>query len=601
MSDGLEIKARIEALREKMTEAGADWYLMTTADPHGSEYINPYYREREFFSGFTGSNGDLLVGKKEALLWTDGRYFVQAAKELEGSGIRLMKMGQAGVPKLTEYIADKISMGECFMADGRLISADLGKRLAPLFKEKRVIFISDKNLTEEIWENRPSDSAGKIRVLPESLTGSNPSRRIGHVVVKMREHGAASHVITKLDDQMWLLNLRGEDIACNPVAYSYTIINGRDVSVYLKKASAMTSVCDSLRHSGITVKDYDDFYDDLEKMNLEAPVLLDSNNINYRAYQILWKKGRIIDKINPTEEMKAVKNATEIAHIKDVYLYDSAILTRFLFFMKKNAVRQKITEFEAAELLDGMRAQLDGFRGLSFPTISAWKGNAAMMHYEATLYDNAVIDGDGLYLVDSGGQYDGGTTDVTRTLVLGKVSDEIRLHFTRTVMAMLRLQNTIFLKGCTGLNLDIIARQPMWEMGMDYKCGTGHGIGYMLNVHEGPHNIRWAHRGERPETPIVPGMIVSDEPGVYVEGSHGIRIENIELCREITENDDGTFLGFEPLTLVPIDLDGIIPEEMQPRDNELLNNYHALVRKKLMPFMQGEDIAMLNEATKAIG
>ncbi|MEE5991037.1 MAG: M24 family metallopeptidase, partial [Lachnospiraceae bacterium] len=450
-------------------------------------------------------------------------------------------------------------------------------------------------------ENRPSDSAGKIRVLPESLTGSNPSRRIGHVVVKMREHGAASHVITKLDDQMWLLNLRGEDIACNPVAYSYTIINGRDVSVYLKKASAMTSVCDSLRHSGITVKDYDDFYDDLEKMNLEAPVLLDSNNINYRAYQILWKKGRIIDKINPTEEMKAVKNATEIAHIKDVYLYDSAILTRFLFFMKKNAVRQKITEFEAAELLDGMRAQLDGFRGLSFPTISAWKGNAAMMHYEATLYDNAVIDGDGLYLVDSGGQYDGGTTDVTRTLVLGKVSDEIRLHFTRTVMAMLRLQNTIFLKGCTGLNLDIIARQPMWEMGMDYKCGTGHGIGYMLNVHEGPHNIRWAHRGERPETPIVPGMIVSDEPGVYVEGSHGIRIENIELCREITENDDGTFLGFEPLTLVPIDLDGIIPEEMQPRDIELLNNYHALVRKKLMPFMQGEDIAMLNEATKAIG
>lgn len=596
-----EIKNRLEALRNVMKARQADHYLMITSDPHGSEYINACYKEREYFSGFTGSNGDLLVSMDEALLWTDGRYFVQAEEALEGSGIKLMRIGQSGVPTLVDYIKEHARAGEHFMMDGRLCDSDLGIRIMDVLKTKRVLLISDSDLTLDVWTDRPADSAEKIRIIPDELSGKNASAKIKALISKIKEYGASSHIISGLDDQMWLFNIRGNDIKCNPVAYAYTVINGREVSVYLKNASVSAELSDHFRHLEVDVKDYDSFYDDLERMNLQAPVLIDPKSINYRIYQILRMKGKLIERTNPTALMKAVKNQTEIKLLKDVYIKDSVVLTRFLHFMKENAAAKGIDEYTAGFMLDRMRSEIKGFNDLSFPTISAFGSNAAKMHYEAEKGNCAKITEGSFYLVDSGGQYDGGTTDVTRTILIGDVGRKLKRHYTRVVTAMLRLQNTIFMQGCTGENLDIIAREPIWEMGMDYKCGTGHGIGYMLNVHEGPAAIRWRIKEKSDPVPILPGMLLSDEPGVYVAGSHGIRIENIILCEEIETNDDGTFLHFVPLTYVPIDPDGILVDEMEPSDLRRLNDYQAAVCDMLIPFMEGDDVTWLKRVTRELG
>ena len=591
---------RLKALRKRMDEVQADYYLCVTGDPHGSEYIADHYKTREYLSGFTGSNGTLLVGKKDAYLWTDGRYFVQAEKELEGSGIKLMRDGDEGVPKPAAFIKEKLKAGDHLHTDGRVLSSGFGMEIADAIKKKRVMFITDTDLAGDIWKKRPEDSARPIRILPDKLTGRNTEDKIQKLSVKIKDAGAASHVITSLEEQMWLFNLRGDDIKCTPVAYSYTVINGKDVYLYLKKEAISKKLLTYLEQMEICVKPYEIFYEDLERMQLKAPILIDPSSLNFRIYQILRMKGKLTEAVGPVTRLKSVKNSIEIKHLKDIYIKDSLVLARFLRFIKENAAKKKINEYEAALMLDRMRAGIKGFNGLSFPTISAFGANAAMMHYEAPKEDSAVIKEGSLYLVDSGGQYDGGTTDATRTLFIGDVNRKQKRHFTRVVIAMLRLQNAIFLKGCTGENLDVIAREPIWQMGMDYKCGTGHGVGYMLGVHEGPAAIRWRMNAKKAAEPILPGMTLSNEPGVYVAGSHGIRIENIELCEEIETNEDGTFLHFVPLTYVPIDLDGILKDEMQPADIEMLNNYHAAVCDKLMPFMEGDDVMWLKEATKAI-
>ncbi|MCR4937960.1 MAG: aminopeptidase P family protein [Lachnospiraceae bacterium] len=591
---------RLEALRKRMDEVQADYFLCVTGDPHGSEYIADHYKTREYLSGFTGSNGTLLIGKKDAYLWTDGRYFVQAEKELEGSGITLMRDGDEGVPKPAAFIKEKLKAGDHLHTDGRVLSSGFGMEIADAIKKKRVMFITDTDLAGDIWKKRPEDSARPIRILPDKLTGRNTEDKIQKLSVKIKDAGAASHVITSLEEQMWLFNLRGDDIKCTPVAYSYTVINGKDVYLYLKKEAISKKLLTYLEQMEICVKPYEIFYEDLERMQLKAPILIDPSSLNFRIYQILRMKGKLTEAVGPVTRLKSVKNSIEIKHLKDIYIKDSLVLARFLRFIKENAAKKKINEYEAALMLDRMRAGIKGFNGLSFPTISAFGANAAMMHYEAPKEDSAVIKEGSLYLVDSGGQYDGGTTDVTRTLFIGDVNRKQKRHFTRVVIAMLRLQNAIFLKGCTGENLDVIAREPIWQMGMDYKCGTGHGVGYMLGVHEGPAAIRWRMNAKKAAEPILPGMTLSNEPGVYVAGSHGIRIENIELCEEIETNEDGTFLHFVPLTYVPIDLDGILKDEMQPADIEMLNNYHAAVCDKLMPFMEGDDVMWLKEATRAI-
>ncbi len=600
---GSEIISRLSGLRTYMKENGISACLFKTQDPHASEYISDHYKEREYFSGFTGSNGDLLVGLDRAWLWTDGRYFVQAKKELDGSGILLMRTGQAGVPELLDAITDTVNTGDTVAVNGKLIGATFGKDLYNRLAKRGVTLRTDFEIPSFLWNDRKEDPSGAIRILPEELCGESVVSKIGKIRTHMRKEGADAYILSKLDDQMWLFNIRGCDIAFNPVAYAYTYISDDSVYLFLKNTSVTKEIVTYLNSSGVTVLAYDEFYDFLHKTASKVAgdkaFLIDPANTNYEILTILSGQKLIFER-NITEDEKARKNPTEIRYMKEVYKKDSAVLARFLHDVKVTHGKTPMTEVTLQEDLDHRRSEIPGFFDLSFTTISAFGPNAAMMHYEATKEDHSEIGSDGLYLVDSGGQYDGGTTDVTRTLILGNVSEEIKRQFTRVVIGMLHLQNAVFLKGCTGRNLDILAREPLWKTYMDYKCGTGHGIGYMLNVHEGPHNIRWKYTRGASEAVLLPGMIVSDEPGVYVAGSHGIRIENILLCKEGPVNDDGTFLYFEPLTWVPIDLDGIVLDEMTSADREMLNSYHQKVFETISPYLSKEDEEWLRQATRAI-
>lgn len=606
------IRERIHALRQKMKAAGVHYYLVATADPHGSEYINDHYKEREFLSGFTGSNGDLLVGEEECLLWTDGRYFVQAEQELEGTGIFLMRSRQQGVPELEEYLKSHLKEGMKLGLYGFCVNASLGKRLEKLMKEKQGEIVYQNDLAESVFTNRPADSAAPIRILGERLTGESCSEKLLRVREKMEERKADCLLLSGLEDQMWLFNIRGGDIACNPVAYAFTLISKEKVLVYLKEKSiaALREKEENVRFAeanGIEWHPYQDFIRELPErlkqaektFGRKARVMLDPGVVNYTVCRIVEEYAETVETKNPTELMKAVKNPVEIGHIEQVYLLDSVALTRYIRYIKEHRA-DGLTESGAAKILEEYRRKIKGFMDLSFPTISAYGANAAMMHYEAVPGRDAVLKPEGIYLVDSGGQYEGGTTDVTRSIIMGSITQEMKKHYTLAAVGMLRLQNAVFLHGCTGRNLDILARGPLWQQRMDYKCGTGHGVGYMLSVHEGPQNISW-RSGNAKEAVLEEGMLVSDEPGVYIAGSHGIRIENILLCEKRDCNGDGQFMGFKPLTLVPLDPEGIDLSYMERSDIEALNQYHQMVYERLSEYLSEEEKMWLGEQTKSVG
>lgn len=605
------IRERIHALRQNMKAAGVHYYLVVTADPHGSEYINDHYKEREFLSGFTGSNGDLLVGEEECLLWTDGRYFVQAEQELEGTGILLMRSRQQGVPELEEYLKSHLKKGMKLGLYGFCVNAALGKRLEKIMEKTQGEIVYRNDLAESVFEDRPVDSAAPIRILEKGLTGESCSEKLSRVREKMEERKADHLLLSGLEDQMWMFNIRGGDIECNPVAYAFTLIFKEKVIIYLKEKSiaALREREENVRFAeanGIEWHPYESFIGELpellqqaeDMLGRKARVMLDPGVVNYTVCRIVEKHAEIVEAKNPTQLMKAVKNPVEISHIKQVYLLDSVALTRYIRYIKEHKT-EGLTESKAAEKLEGYRQEIKGFQGVSFPTISAYGANAAMMHYEAVSGRDAVLKPEGIYLVDSGGQYGGGTTDVTRSIVMGSITQEMKKHYTLAVIGMLRLQNAVFLHGCTGRNLDILARGPLWQQRMDYKCGTGHGVGYMLSVHEGPQNISW-RSGNAKEAVLEEGMLVSDEPGVYIAGSHGIRIENILLCEKRECNEDGQFMGFKPLTLVPLDLEGIDPAYMERSDIEALNRYHRMVFERLSPYLSEDERAWLKEQTKSL-
>ncbi len=593
-------KQRIEALQKLLKEVGIDYYIVPTADYHNSEYVNAYFKMREFLSGFTGSAGTLVVSAKEAGLWTDGRYFVQAENELKGSGIVLYKMLEDGVPKIEEYLEQNITEGQIIGFDGRTMDAFFGKELEKTLAKKNATFVYDRDIAASLWQDRPARPVSKLWIVSEDNCGMSVSDKLAKVREKMAEEGAAHLLIAKLDDIMWLYNIRANDVDCNPVALSYTYISKDKAILFIQTEALTEEAKQHFEKNGVTCEEYDTVIEYLKECDMSGKVWCSSADISYLLYKLVQNRAELIDKKNPTEQLKAVKNPVELEHIRDCYIKDSAVLTKFLFWIKENAGKIPMDELCVAAKLDGMRAEIPGFLDLSFPTISAYKSNAAMAHYSATKEHFSNIEADGLYLVDSGGQYEGGTTDVTRTIALGTVTDEMKLHFTKVACAMLRLADTKFLHGCTGRNLDIIAREPLWQCGLDYKHGTGHGIGYILNVHEGPHSLRWQYRSELPETELEEGMIISDEPGMYVQDSHGIRTENIvEIVKE-NKNEYGQFLGFRHLTYVPIDLDAIDTQYMEPSDICKLNVYHKSVYEKLSPYFEGTELEMLKTATRAI-
>ena len=587
-------------LRKEMKQEGIDFYMISTSDFHQSEYVDDYFKAREYFSGFTGSNGTLIVGEKTAGLWTDGRYFIQAEKELAGTGISLFRMMEEGVPDIAEYLLDTMEKGQTFGFDGRTVSGKTGLGLQKKLADKKVNVRYEKDLAGGVWKDRPALPAHPVMILPQELCGQSTEEKIKAVREKLAAAGVQYLVLGRLDDLMWLFNIRGRDVDCNPVALSYGFLSMTEAYLFIQKQEITDEMVQYAGEKHILLKDYHEMESFLEKYSYQGKVLLDLPNINYTLYQKIAAKTGHVTRNNPTELLKAVKNKTELASMEKIYLLDSVAVIRFIYWLKNTVGKENITELSAAEHLDSLRGEIPGFLELSFPTISAYKENAAMMHYEATPACSRKVEPEGMLLVDSGGQYMGGTTDVTRTIVLGKISDEIRLHFTKTAVGMLRLSDARFLYGCSGRNLDILARQPLWELGIDYKCGTGHGIGYILNVHEGPQSIRWRFAEGVKEAVLEEGMVISNEPGVYIEGSHGIRTENVITVKKGEKNGDGQFMYFETLTWVPIDRDGIDVSCMQPEDLERLNRYHAAVYEKTNQYLTEEEREWLKEVTKLL-
>lgn len=587
----------LEQLREELRERGIDIYLVPTADFHNSEYVSDYFKVREFLSGFSGSNGTLIISAHEVGLWTDGRYFIQAQRELQGSGIKLYRMGEEGVPSITEYLERHLQEGDTLGFDGRVIEASFGIRLEKQFAKLGVQLYHREDVAACVWRDRPSFPCGHIWVVKEELAGRSVADKLEKVWAMVKKTGADGFLLSRLDDVMWLFNIRGSDIPCNPVALSYAYLEEDKAVLFVQREAVGEELKKECAQNHIKLMDYDRVTEYLESLPQGRRVLLDEEQCSYALYSAVRKSSAVIKGENPTEMLKAVKNETELALMREVYLKDSAVLVRFLYWLKHAAGKEEITEYSAGRYLDRLRQKTQGFLDFSFPTISAYRENAAMMHYEAPREGSAVLKQEGMLLVDSGGQYQGGTTDVTRTVVLGALTQEEKRDFTAVASGMLQLSDARFLYGCTGRNLDILARGPIWDMDMDYKCGTGHGVGCMLNVHEGPQNIRWRYQPGVREAILEEGMIVTNEPGIYREGQYGIRTENVLAVRKGTKNGDGQFMHFETLTWVPIDLEAIDPALMTDENIARLNLYHEKVYEKIAPLLEKEEADWLRAVT----
>ena len=597
------IKERLAALKAAMKEADIDCYIIPTSDYHNSEYVSEYFMVRKYFSGFTGSAGTLVVLKDKAALFTDGRYFIQAAKQLQGSDITLMKMGEPKVPTLEEYVRQELKEGENIGFDGRVITAGDGLAFEKTAMEKggKVIFHLD--LAEKIWKDRPALLFTPVFVLKEEYSGESCDDKLKRLREKMKEEGAAVHLLTTLDDIAWLFNLRAKDVESCPVLLSYAVITMDEAILFAGERAFDETVRKYLAEHHITLKPYDDFYTyvaDLVKTGPKEKLLVCGNRINYRLKKELGD-AVIVDRVNPTTLMKAVKNSTEQENLRKVHLMDGVAVTKFMYWLKTNVGKVPMTEVSASDYLESLRGSNPTYIEPSFATICAYGANGAIIHYTATPESYSEIQAKGMLMVDSGGHYYEGSTDITRTFVLGEITEEMRQHFTLVARAMLRLKSTKFLYGCKGVNLDLAAREVFWEKGLDYKHGTGHGVGYLLNVHEGPNSFRYkVLPGSDNDWIFEEGMVTTDEPGIYIEGSHGVRIENELLCRKGENNEYGQFMEFEDLTYVPIDLDGLDVSAMENSEIQVLNRYHRTVYEKLAPFFDGEELEWLKNATREI-
>ncbi len=586
-------------LRQEMANAGADFYLVTSTDPHVSEYVGDHFKTVEYLSGCTSDNVVLIVEQDGVHLWTDGRYFISAALELEGTGIILMRSGQSGVPTVCEYLEEHLGKDRTIAWDGTCVKAAEGEKYRRIAKRKGAVVESGEDLVDRIWIDRPPLPVHPVRVLSEDLTGRSAASKIEAVREFMAKNGASHFLLSRLDDIMWLLNIRGGDVECCPVALSHVLIGKETVDLFIQKGEITDELASCAKENRIKLHDYKTFLEYTGNYHFEGPILCDHRNISDAMLSILAEREEIVDRENPTEIMKAVKNETEIENSKKYYLLDSVAVCRFICRIRKAVGRERVTELSAAEMMDGLRAEIPGFIGLSFPTISAYKGNAAMAHYSADSEHCSEVKPEGMLLVDSGGQYLGATTDVTRTIALGELTDEMKADFTLVAAAHLNLMYAKFARGTTGCQLDMLAREILYRYRREFNHGTGHGIGYILNVHEGPQ--RFSHTPkEGPDADIVPGMITSDEPGIYRENRYGIRTESILLCVPDERNGFGEFYRFEPLTYAPIDLDAIDPSYLQPLDRERLNDYHRRVWEKISPFLDGEEFEWLRQATREI-
>ena len=595
------IKQRIENIRDLMKEKNIYAYIVPSSDYHQSEYVGDYFKSREFMSGFTGSSGTLIISMDEAGLWTDGRYFIQAEQELKDSGIKLFKMGEEGVPTIEEYLLEKLPKNSTLGFDGRVMSVKEGQSLANKLAFKGINIEYKYDLVNDIWEDRCSLPTEKAFLLGTEYSGESFSDKLSRIRAVMTEKKATTHILASLDDIAWLFNIRGRDVKSNPVVLSYAVISIDSVYLFIDKNKIGEDIRAELSKENVQIKGYEEVYEFIKNIDENEVVLIDTSKVNYAIYNNIPSNVQKIEERNPSILFKSIKNEIELKNIRNSHIKDGVAFTKFMYWLKNNIGKIEITEISATQKLEEFRREQDKFIEPSFSTIAAYKDHAAMMHYSATEESNYKLEPRDLFLVDSGGQYFDGTTDITRTIALGPIPENVRKDFTNVVRGMIRLSKAKFLYGCRGYNLDILARGPLWEEGIDYKCGTGHGIGFVLNVHEGPNGFRWKVREDIDDSCILEeGMVTTNEPGVYVENSHGIRIENEIVVRKAEKNEYGQFMDFEVITFAPIDLDAIDESLILKDEKVYLNNYHKQVYDKISPYLNEEEKQWLKTYTREI-
>lgn len=595
------IKKRIEKLRKVMDEKKIYAYIIPSSDFHQSEYVGEYFKSREFISGFTGSAGTVVITTDDAGLWTDGRYFLQAEEELKNTGIKLFKSGIEGVPEIEDYLSQVMPENSILGFDGRVISVYAGEKLKEKLKYKNINIYYEEDLIDSIWQDRVSISKEKAFLLDIKYAGEDFVTKLNKVRNAMKEKNATMHIITSLDDIAWLFNIRGRDIKYNPVILSYAVITLDKVYIFVDESKLTAEIREELNKANTIIKPYFDVYEFVKNIENNEAILLDKSKISYAIYNNIPDDVKKINSSNPTMLFKAVKNDIELENIRKCHIRDGVAMTKFMYWLKNNVGKIEMDEVSIDEQLLKFRKEQENFIEPSFNTIAGYKDHAAIVHYSATKESAYKLKTEGLLLLDSGGQYYDGTTDITRVYVLGEIPEIQKTHFTAVVRGMIKLSMAKFMYGCKGYNLDILARGPIWDLGIDYRTGTGHGIGFVLNVHEAPNGFRWRVVPERNDSCILEeGMVTTNEPGIYIDGSHGIRIENELITIKGQESEYGQFMEFEAVTLAPIDLDGIKPELMEKKEIEYLNDYHKRVYDEISPYLKEEEKEWLKKYTRAI-
>lgn len=602
----MNVQERIAALRRQMKKHSCDIYIVPSDDSHQSEYVGEHFKVRQFLTGFTGSAGTVVFAADSAGLWTDGRYFLQAREQLKGSGITLFCSGEKGVPTLEEYVEHNLQAGGTLGFDGRVLSMEKGLEFERISQKKGAKILHSLDLADAVWKDRPPLSDKPAFSLPASCTGEGLKDKLARVQEAMEKEGADVHILASLDDICWLTNLRGQDVSYSPLLLSYAVLTAKEARLYVDAGKLSAKDKQDLASASVRICPYEDIWKDISTLPENSKILLDPAKINYALYARFPKGASIIKKTNPTVFMKAVKNKTEIENIWNAHIKDGIAVTKFMYWLKQNIAMAENkgsapppTETDAADKLDALRREQKGYLGASFAPICAWGPHGAIVHYSADPQTNAPLLPGSLFLTDTGGHYMEGSTDISRTFALGDVPQHMKEDFTAVLAGNLRLANAVFLHGTCGANLDILARLPLWERGLDYRHGTGHGVGYLLNIHETPASFHTAIR-KGTSAVLEPGMIITDEPGVYVEGSHGVRIENELLVTEKEETGYGLFLHFLPVTCAPIDLDAVLPGRMTAEERRWLNAYHADVYKKIAPHLSDEEREWLKIYTREI-
>ena len=593
------VPERLAALRAAMKANGVDVYLIPVGDPHSSEYLPDHYTSLTYFSGFHGENSNLVVTMTESAVWADGRYFVQAEKEIAGTEIQLMRMGEPGVPTAEEYCGKVLpeggTLGLCGLTANCALVNNLKKELEPKHGSIKTLFLED-----ELWvEGRPARPATPAWILPKEYAGFSPAEKLEQLRGKLKEQGCTAQLVGKLDNLAWLLNLRAMDIECTPYAMAYCYVTPSRAVLFIDQARVTPEAKAELEANGVTLADYDSILDGMAAETEPQTVLAESATVNYAVYQVLENNPALTvkDAADPLLAMKGVKNEVELAHLRESHLRDAVAMVRFQIELENRlASGEQLTELTVDEILHKYRSADDKFLVESFGTIAAYGGNAAMMHYHATPEDHAVLQRKGFLLVDSGATYLDGTTDITRTYPLGELTEDERLFYTWTLQCHIDIAKAVWLDYCDCHMLDTIAREPLWRHLINYRCGTGHSVSFVGNVHEGPHALNG-----RNTTLMRPGMIVTDEPGVYEAGEVGIRIENEIECYHKADNQYGTFLAFRPLTFVPIATSPIVPGVLDKEQIAWLNDYHRKVFEQLAPRLTEDERAWLAEKCAAIG